>query len=419
VTATTRAHTRVDDLVRGARRWTMRSVLIHRLFSSIGPLSWVWMNYPSGVTAPVFAVAAVVLAANGVVLVQLLNPTGEHPYARRLLLADVVVAVGVNLWSAGALPGSVNEPYHDVFFFLFLGTVGMWTLYAGPRAGATVLALTIPVQMTMSLLDGAGLAGHWYVIGSRSVWLAVALLSAYLVVLIIRRLAAVAHEEGERAGRQEAQIQNLRSLHDTVLQTLEGIGMLASNRRLDSEDRIAVMGTSARRQAAELRASLRELLDESAEPAPEPASTELRTAIEEASTRPATLGLRVDVRGDPVELPARTAEAMRLGVQEALSNVVRHAGTDRATVRVVAGTDLVQVLVRDRGRGFDPEDPALERGFGVAHSIVGRLSDVGGGATIRSRPGAGTVVRMWVPRAVPVRGARRPARDDATPAGRR
>jgi signal transduction histidine kinase len=105
-------------------------------------------------------------------------------------------------------------------------------------------------------------------------------------------------------------------------------------------------------------------------------------------------------------MPGRVAAALAQAAGEALANVARHAGTDEAWVAVrpcspapgsagSAGTVLagVSVVVRDEGAGFDPDRIGPDR-LGVRRSIVERVADWGGRATIESAPGAGTVVSL-------------------------
>ena len=49
--------------------------------------------------------------------------------------------------------------------------------------------------------------------------------------------------------------------------------------------------------------------------------------------------------------------------------------------------------VKDDGAGFADSAPS---GFGISRSIVGRMQDVGGRAEVRSRPGHGTEVCLWL-----------------------
>jgi hypothetical protein len=106
-------------------------------------------------------------------------------------------------------------------------------------------------------------------------------------------------------------------------------------------------------------------------------------------------------------VPVPVAAAMAHAVREALANVISHAGTGEAWVEVslaatgseVGGPGAFQVTVRDAGVGFDPDgiDPAR---LGLRRSIIERVADWGGRASIRSELGRGTVVSLhWTARA--------------------
>ncbi len=85
-------------------------------------------------------------------------------------------------------------------------------------------------------------------------------------------------------------------------------------------------------------------------------------------------------------------------VQEALSNVVRHARASTARVTLERRDDAVRATIEDDGIGFDVDD-AL-RGDGRGLGLFGmreRATYVGGHVDIESRPGAGTRVRVTVP----------------------
>ena len=57
----------------------------------------------------------------------------------------------------------------------------------------------------------------------------------------------------------------------------------------------------------------------------------------------------------------------------------------------------VDVFVRDRGRGFDPDSVPGDR-YGVRNSIIDRMQRHGGSAEVRSAPGDGTEVRLHLTR---------------------
>jgi PAS domain S-box-containing protein len=84
-------------------------------------------------------------------------------------------------------------------------------------------------------------------------------------------------------------------------------------------------------------------------------------------------------------------------VQEALTNVARHAGTDRARVEVRIRDRVIEVDVSDEGRGFRAHPVAPDgRGLGLL-GMQERAVMVGGRLQVETRPGEGTVVRLRVP----------------------
>lgn len=109
-----------------------------------------------------------------------------------------------------------------------------------------------------------------------------------------------------------------------------------------------------------------------------------------------------DVQGEipPVSLPVKIALYRIL--QEALSNVYRHAGVQRAMVRLSNSHGWVRLEVIDQGRGFTPPPltgpEATERGEHIGlRGMRERVSLVGGTFAIESAPGAGTRIIVEVP----------------------
>jgi len=81
--------------------------------------------------------------------------------------------------------------------------------------------------------------------------------------------------------------------------------------------------------------------------------------------------------------------------QEALRNIVRHAGAQSARLSLAPKDGGLQLLVTDDGVGFEPKI-GHSAGLGVA-SMRERVREVGGKFSIRSEPGAGTTVQAWAP----------------------
>ena len=83
-------------------------------------------------------------------------------------------------------------------------------------------------------------------------------------------------------------------------------------------------------------------------------------------------------------------------VQEGLRNIANHAGVRDAGVSLTQTTELVELTIVDRGRGFDPEAGEARRGLGLL-SIEERARLVGGTLKITSSRGRGTTLYVRVP----------------------
>jgi two-component system sensor histidine kinase UhpB len=85
-------------------------------------------------------------------------------------------------------------------------------------------------------------------------------------------------------------------------------------------------------------------------------------------------------------------------VQEALTNIARHASASRAAIRLVFEEAAVEATVEDNGRGFDLTEAtsSRERGLGL-FGMRERVELIGGTFNITTRPGAGTSIRIRVP----------------------
>ncbi len=93
------------------------------------------------------------------------------------------------------------------------------------------------------------------------------------------------------------------------------------------------------------------------------------------------------------ELPDDLATAVFRIVQEALTNIARHADATRATVGIDEDTDGIRLEVADDGRGFDVD--ARTTRFGLL-GMRERITILGGALDIDSDP-TGTRVRVWLP----------------------
>lgn len=222
------------------------------------------------------------------------------------------------------------------------------------------------------------------------------------VSLMIRRgfrtteqsLAAVAEAELARRvaeARWDAQRQQNRVLHDTVLSTLtvlahRGEGVPAE-----------VLRSACARDAGTVQRGAQH--PDGNATAADSAGEDL--ALARLARRWAGRGLRVDVH-EPTEGPdlgsldAESRSHLIAAVDECLDNVRRHAGVDAAVVVVNIADGSLRCVVVDEGCGFDLQSVAADR-LGLLESVHGRMAEVGGTATIWSRPAQGTSVLLRLP----------------------
>jgi signal transduction histidine kinase len=105
-------------------------------------------------------------------------------------------------------------------------------------------------------------------------------------------------------------------------------------------------------------------------------------------------GLPVELRLEPVELPAEVDAVVYRVVQESLTNVLRHAGKTTAEVRVQHEADELLVSVADRGRW--PAGAAVRDGRGLS-GMRARVESVGGTLATGARDAGGFEVVVRVP----------------------
>ncbi len=106
-----------------------------------------------------------------------------------------------------------------------------------------------------------------------------------------------------------------------------------------------------------------------------------------------------EIMGDLPRLQGWVEQALYAMSAEAASNAFRHGHAKHIRVELGEQRGRAVITVRDDGRGFDPTVQGSRRG-GEGLGLLGmrrQASWLGGQATIRSSPGAGTVVRLSVP----------------------
>jgi signal transduction histidine kinase len=219
--------------------------------------------------------------------------------------------------------------------------------------------------------------------------------------------AAVAIDLSERVAKdalrrvvagQELERQRLaRELHDETGQALTSI--LLGLKAIEEADN----GQDVRQSVLELRELVVETLQDVRRLAVELRPTALDdfglvAALQRlAETFAEQTGIRVHIEaalGDS-RLPAETETALYRIVQEALTNVIKHAQAGTVSVVLTRKGDRVVAVIEDDGRGFDPEDMRDER-LGLL-GMRERIALVDGQLSVESRPGEGTTIAVEVP----------------------
>jgi signal transduction histidine kinase/phage shock protein PspC (stress-responsive transcriptional regulator) len=273
--------------------------------------------------------------------------------------------------------------HNDLVPLLSLGNEGhgRWKLTVRVVAGAILAAGGLGVLVFGHTTSAAlrPLGGALLVIAAIVIVFGPWWLTLVRDLMAERQARALAEERGEMAAH----------VHDSVLQTLALI-----QRAADDPQHVVRL---ARAQERELRAWLFE------------------------GRAPGTIGEDATLLSEGVGLLQRQVEAdhgitvqvvvvgecpltdavraLLDAAREATVNAAKWSGAPQVSVyaEVEPGTGTVMVFVRDRGRGFDPDQVPDDR-QGIARSIRARVERYGGTAAIRSTPGDGTEVALTMPR---------------------
>jgi len=309
------------------------------------------------------------------------------------LIADLAVTAALEvstLWVIGAAAVSTGVPTLAVAWLA--APVLTWSVAGGRRGGVIAAIVLGGVEI---LVRGAT---QPTVTGAMLMFLA-AISTGYFARLAVeteRRMLAVI--EREAANRERERL--ARGIHDSVLQVLAMVARRGA--ALDGE--AGDLARLAGEQEAALRALISSTVPHAGDLRLPAAPTQTDDAIDLRGLVGPLAGRSVTVAtpAEPVLLPAPIAVEMARAVGAALDNVARHGGaTAKAWVLVEEEDDQVTVTVRDDGVGIPPgrlAEAAAQGRFGVAQSIVGRLADLGGSASIHSEPDEGTEIELRVPR---------------------
>ena len=360
----------------------VRVVVLMRL------LGWIWLmllvattavNDTGADTAIVFTAA--VVATAGSLLLLLAVSKGFLGQVWYMALDGLIVAF---LLAAGWLAGAQD---------FFAGGYPMsWIVVV---AFTTTLAWTFVLSLVLSVWFAAL---HWVmdlepvrIVGSIQ-FIVVAIIVGWAFDSLREREALRLQAEAERSEaeaelakqREDAatlkeRTEIARELHDSVLQTLKLISSSADD---PSEVRYLT-----RVQERDLRRTINEYQSPHADSF-RARLLDVRASVEDRYR----VAIEQVIRDDAEMTPALSAMVEAAG--EAMMNAARHSGASSIDLYAEVTSTGAQVNIRDRGAGFDAS--SIGTG-GMADSIVRRMEDVGGSASIKSTPGSGTDVSLYLP----------------------
>jgi signal transduction histidine kinase len=378
------------------------------------------------------------------------------PFVRsRAVLVDVLVAVGAFAVSAGVLAGhdtvatDLREP--DVIAYVLLAIYSASTIVrrrlpvvavvGGLLAGVAFAAAEYPPALTpvvlmpiytagavlprrpgRLLLAGAlvlGILGATWSPGPTDVGVPALIAAAWLLGSYVgtrraytaelehrNRLLEQAQVELADRAVSEERLRIARELHDVVTHTMSVVAVHAGTGRMVADDdpaaartALATIETATRSALVEMRRLLGVLRGSDDEQpdgrAPAPGLGELDALVADVVKSGLTVEVRVE--GDRPDVPAGIDLCAYRIVQEALTNVIKHAGRARATVVVCYSDDAVTVEVDDEGPG---RPGTLSSPLTGGHGLVGmreRVAMYNGDLVVGPHPTGGFRVVARLP----------------------
>jgi signal transduction histidine kinase len=213
--------------------------------------------------------------------------------------------------------------------------------------------------------------------------------------------AELAHAHGQLLLAREDERRQLGwSLHDGPIQDLLAISL-----------RLAALGGESREHTPEL-ADLRQAVVEQVDVLRQLYARLRPGTLDELGLREALRALAIEyeddhgltvaflAQGEVDYLPDEAAVTLFRAAQEALTNVNRHSGAERAWLAVTREEEGIALTVTDEGRGFRVPQRLSAMAYGGHFGLLGmaeRLERLGGRLAVRSQPGEGTTVQVWLP----------------------
>lgn len=319
------------------------------------------------------------------------------PYYARLLAPFAVFAVSVTATAALFALGYAGGALPMVI------AVGAYTVGAyRPLREVVLAAVLLDAALLVMIIGDSPDFGGAELVTSVAVFTAT-MLVGWTMQSRRLRVAALVRAQDEAALRAAAdeRLRIARELHDVVGHSLgviavqAGVGMhVIDSDRAEARRALQHISRTSRSSLAEVRRLLGLVRSGEDTPAfePTPGLADLSALAQDVTAA----GLPVDLTVAPgtTGVPAGVGLAAYRIVQEALTNALRHACADRATVRLDVDGKTLRVLVVDDGRGLDGERPT------GGHGLVGmreRVALYGGSLDLGPDPAGGVRLEATLP----------------------
>ncbi len=295
-----------------------------------------------------------------------------------------------------------------------LGAIPQGPMFGGGLAGLLVLgaaaARMLPLR-TAAVLGAAGTlvigvsetAGPDGLFDHRVLWALAGVItwSAALAVGLYLRYLDFLHRQALETARREERLELARELHDVVAHHVTGIVVQAQAARFAGQDHarallsvldsIEAAGTSTLAAIRQLVGLMRDPDDAAPGPSPEP----IAQLVQRFAEHGPPVDLRLPAGAPDPGWPPEVASTVYRIVQEALTNVARHAPGARSVV-VTVTDDPQQLMVEVTDDAPASRRPCPGGGFGVV-GLRERVAALGGKLRAGPLPGAGWAVQASLP----------------------
>ncbi|HLL77914.1 MAG TPA: sensor histidine kinase [Ktedonobacteraceae bacterium] len=335
------------------------------------------------------------------------------------LIVSHVLAGGVTLAVAFALvDAGVQWPFSIAIAVLVGGALG-WLLTLNIQRALSLLELTLARLVERRPVSSVSAGRYWPLVSLFALMNGI-IQSAKEQEERDRRAAEYREQAMRQAGEAAAQEERnrlARDLHDSIKQQLFSISVSAAAARArvageasDAEHSEGSLGSSGnggsntqavlddiQRSAQEAQVEMQALLQQL-----RPAPLEQMGLVESLRIQAQALGYRtaaevsVELETLPPDdrLPPGTPEMLFRVVQEAFSNIARHARAQRVQLKLYQKKNALRLDIQDDGQGFDPS--SARQGMGLPN-INERIKQVGGTMDLSSQPGEGTSLHLRIP----------------------